>query len=762
MVTLKEVALDAGVSVATVSCCLSGKKPVKPETKLRILDSIEKLKYIPNTAARNLKLFSSKLVGVILTDIDNLYHTEIFKGISSFLQQNEYTVSVAFSNNSPDIECKKIEEFISQNVAGLIIITCQPQNQSFFQNRILNYEIPNVYVERNPSNLYVNFVGYHNYETTHYIATSLIEKGYEKIALVCGPTHFSSENECIRGYKDAFSEHSLDTNERYICSTDMSKEDSFKSVLKNLPLNSIQAIITTSKNIAYGTLEALALKNIKVPDDIQLITFSEESWTQSNKISGVFHSSRNPFELGCLASKLLLKNINSPVLFEPQTLIQEDEIIQQPLSIKPITKFHTKKAPAISTKKRIKALMVDLATSDAIRLLSESFTHQSGILIEYDFLPQNKILDKITNTTYHSQYDIFMYDIPWFHYLVQNSIVADISDLITGNSFQMQDIFQENLDNCLYENRYYGLPVLGGSQLMFYRKDLFENLEIIKSFNTKYQMPLAPPKTWTQFNGTSAFFTKSLNPNSPTEFGTSLAGISDEELAPEILVRLWAYGGVLWDAYNRPCLNTVANARAFNSILDTLRYTPCSPFETSITQTVEDFSNGKTAMLITYSEYAAQISKNLQNQIIGRIGCEILPGKRSVSVGWNMGVSPFTEKRESIYTFFQWLCRRDISFYITILGGQSPVNVPYHNLDLLRLYPWLSMTEKSFKYSKKRTEPYKQNTLIIPLNKIEKILCNVLRQVLNEGLSITDALENNQHLLKHLFSSYGYPRPYCK
>lgn len=764
MVTLKEVARDAGVSVATVSCCLSGKKSVKPETKLRILDSIEKLKYIPNIAARNLKLFSSKLIGVILTDIDNLYHTEIFKGISTYLQQEGYTVSVAFSNNSADIECQKIEEFISQNVAGLIIITCQPQNRNFFQNRILNYDIPNVFIERNPANLFVNFVGYHNYETTHYIASSLLEKGYENIALVCGPEHFSSENECIRGYKDAFFDHSLTAKENHICCTDMSKEDSFKSVLHSLPLDSLEAIITTSKNMAYGALEALSLKNINVPEDIQLITFSEESWTKSSKISGVLQSSRTPFDLGSLASKLLLKNIQSSALFEPQVLIQEDEIVRHPLNISSITKRVPTKTPGVLTTKKIRALMVDLNTAHSVQLLSESFSQQTGIEIEFDFLPQNKILDKIADTLGHPQnlYDIFMYDIPWLSYLVQNSFVADVSEFITSDSFQMDHIFQENIGNCIYDNKYYGLPLLGGSQLMFYRKDLFENLGIIKSFNNKYKMPLSPPKTWTQFNGTSEFFTRTFNPDSPTEFGTSMAGITDEELAPELLVRLWAYGGVLWDAYNRPCLNTAANARAFSSVLDTIKYTSRSPFKTSITQTVEDFSSGKTAMLITYSEYAAQISKSLQNQIIGRVGCEILPGKRSVSIGWNLGVNPFTAKHESIYEFFRWICRRDISFYMTILGGQSPVVAPYHNLDLLRLYPWLAMTEKSFKYTKKRNEPYKQNTLIIPLNKIEKILCNVLRQVLNENLSIPEALEENQQRMKQLFSSYGYPRPYCK
>ena len=71
MATLKDVAKDAGVSIATVSYCLTGSRQVKPETKARIMDSIEKLKYIPNASARSLKASSSHLIGVVLTDIDN-------------------------------------------------------------------------------------------------------------------------------------------------------------------------------------------------------------------------------------------------------------------------------------------------------------------------------------------------------------------------------------------------------------------------------------------------------------------------------------------------------------------------------------------------------------------------------------------------------------------------------------------------------------------------------------------------------------------
>ena len=142
MATLKDVAKDAGVSIATVSCCLSGTRYVKPETRMRIMDSIEKLKYIPNASARDLRSSSTNRIGVVLTDIDNAYHTEIFKGVSSYLQRRGYTINVAFSNNLPEIECEKIDDFVSQNVSGLVVITCQPQNTEFFCQQTEKFQYP--------------------------------------------------------------------------------------------------------------------------------------------------------------------------------------------------------------------------------------------------------------------------------------------------------------------------------------------------------------------------------------------------------------------------------------------------------------------------------------------------------------------------------------------------------------------------------------------------------------------------------------------
>lgn len=761
MATLKDVAKDAGVSIATVSCCLSGSRTVKPETRIRIMESIEKLKYIPNASARNLKSADSHRIGIVLTDIDNQYHSEIFKGASDYLQRHDYTINVAFSNRSPVTEQKIISEFISQNVSGLLLITSQPQNTDFFNSHIRSYSVPTVFMERRPENIDVSFVCFDNCKTVYFLTEQLLLMHYRRIALITGPDRFSSESDCIRGYQMAFQTYGIPMDASLIQTTDLSREDAFKMVLTNLDLDTVEAIITTSENIADGILEAISILGTQVPGDIQLLTLGIECWNQSAHKSGVIHTSRNAFTLGSQAAQLLVENIQSPALFEEKTIAFTDKIVHSGLRLPPApskTPFYLSKNLTLPP---LRILMADLAASRSVKLLSRAFTRQTKIPIQIDLSPQAGLLERIIQdmSKVEHNYDVYMYDVPWLPYLVQNNLVKDISDFVSQNPKLMNSVFPENHDNCRHEGRYYGIPIVGGSQILFYRKDLFEDTAILRDFQKQYQLSLRPPRTWTEFNGIARFFTREYNPDSPTRHGTSLAGVTDEELAPEILIRLWSYGGSIWDKYNRVSLNTPEIAKAFTSLLKTLDYVGRNPFETSISQTVDDFSQGKTAMLVTYSEYAPQISSSVSNNIIGRVGYEALPGRTPISIGWNLGLNPCTNRTEAAYEYFQWLCRSDISFYMTILDGQSSVMAPYNSHELLKLYPWMELTEKSFEYCRKRTGPYRPNSLIIPQNKLESILCGILKNVLKKNMSVSDALLTGQREMELLFKAYGYPKP---
>ncbi len=111
---------------------------------------------------------------------------------------------------------------------------------------------------------------------------------------------------------------------------------------------------------------------------------------------------------------------------------------------------------------------------------------------------------------------------------------------------------------------------------MFYRQDLFENRDIAKAFKNQYQFSFVPQDLDGIQRHRSVFHAE-IQSRFPNGIRNLLAGSMDEELAPELLIRLWSNGGKIWDKHFNVCLNTPENAKAFRTILDTLNYTPGSP-----------------------------------------------------------------------------------------------------------------------------------------------------------------------------------------
>ncbi|MFI3213682.1 MAG: extracellular solute-binding protein [Eubacteriales bacterium] len=759
MVTIKDVAKKAGVSTATVSCCLSNAKNVRPSTKEKVMTAIAELKYIPNTSARNLKSSTGNVIGMIFPHLDYAYYTELLKGLSDSLQQKGYIIHVAFSNNQPELECKKIEEFTSSNVSGLIIITCQPENTDFFQTRILDFAIPVVFMEHRPVGLNSNFIGYNNDKTIQYMTEKLLEKNYHKIALVSGNTRFSCEKDCQNGYRRAFFERGIKIDENLLIQTNMTKEDTFRSILQNPSLSTIEAVITTSENIRLGVLEAMHLHGKSLIKDVLLLSLGEEHWNLSCYPKDIIFSCRTPYSLGITTTELLLDNITNHNKSKQQNLLFTDEIVHKKISIPKKTNTSTPKINTLESPLRI--LMPDIATSHAIKILSPYFTKDTGIPVTVEILPQDLLLTEIrTDSNRHTnKYDIYAFDSPQLEYMVQHTFIANIHSFIKENSFINEAFFDQNMESCCYKNEYYGIPIIGGAQLLFYRKDYFEDVSIQSAYYEQFHKELQPPKDWAEFNQIARFFTKKYNSLSPTEYGTSLAGNIDEALAPELLLRIWNHGGQLWDVYTRASLNTPNNITAFKNICDTFKYTEQLPFFTSINRTVSDFATGQTAMLITYTEYANEISKHMPGNHMHQVGYQLIPGQISCNVGWNLGVHPDSLHTESALAYFKWISKKETSFYMTLLDGQSPVIDPYHSYELLKLYPWLELTEKSFQFTRKRNGPCRPNALVVPQNEIEHILCQVLKDILIQKMPIELALQARQKDMELLFQSYGYPKP---
>lgn len=753
MSSMKDVAKLANVSVATVSCALSGKKSVAPNTLKRIHAAIAELNYIPNLSARNLRNPISNDIGMVLTDIGNSYQADFMKGVMSVLQPAGYTLHVAYSENIPLNETERLNSLLGKNISGLLLFTCQPDNTPLFQNITENLKLPVVFVERMPLDLECNFVSFDNYLMISRITQRLIDLGRSRLSLVMGPDILSSEKECLDAFLHTADKNGIEIDSNLICQTQKSKEDAFRSTLFAYENSFPDAIITTSTELARGVCETLYIYEKKPNQDVLIVSLGEESWLHTDPSANFFTTSRSAIKEGECAASLLLQNIQSPVLFEKQTLLMQDKFNPETGIYLPNMLYRVISAQN-PDRPRLKILMVESVTSHAIRILSQNFSQKYGIDVQIEIQSVNQILNTIReeNDTGVCKHDIYMFDIPWLPNIATNGLLADISDLITSSHLETEHFLSENMENCQYDGRYYGVPVIGGTQLLLYRKDLFENPVVQNEFEKEYRVRLRPPVTWTEFNGICKFFTRAYNPKSPTAYGTAIGMSSREDLITYLFPYIWARGGEIFDRNDILQVSSPANALAIEDFLQTLQYTDGNYANTSLVNTVEQFRNGDIAMLIVFTLNLSL--QHIQKALGDTVGYALLPRKQSVLPGWNFGISNFTNQHTNIVKFFEWFCKKHISYYLTILTGESTAIAPYENRQIRAMYPWLPLAAKGLKYGHLRTTfAHKSKWHTIPQDKIEDAIAQCIYDVLDQQMDVRQALDEAERRLNVLHTS---------
>jgi len=129
----------------------------------------------------------------------------------------------------------------------------------------------------------------------------------------------------------------------------------------------------------------------------------------------------------------------------------------------------------------------------------------------------------------------------------------------------------------------------------------------------------------------------------------------------------------------------------------------------------------------------------------------MIPGKTPANVGWNLGINKNTRHAKLITEFFEWMCQKRISYYMTTLNGQSVVKYPYQNHELLKLYPWMSLEAEGQRCARDRVYPMRGKEGIVPPYEVENILYHLFRKMYNREISVSDALREGQKAFAELF-----------
>ena len=272
MARLEDVAKDSGFSRATVSRVINEETRVKPETVRKIKESMEKLGYKPNLAARALSSGRKNAVAVLLPDVTALYYSNLLRGITDVAQDVFYHTIVK-SIQKIDLAA----DLIDSNMVDGFIIRHSSYNEKIDRliKKIEKSQIPVIFIgrpfndSRSPSIIVDNVGGAR--KMGHYFAGN----NYRKILFITGRADNIDSNDRKYGFRMGLSERGYNLENLVEAEGDFSKEKAYQIATRYLKNGEYDAVFAANDNSAMGVLHYLNENGIKVPEDVSVAGFDD-------------------------------------------------------------------------------------------------------------------------------------------------------------------------------------------------------------------------------------------------------------------------------------------------------------------------------------------------------------------------------------------------------------------------------------------------------------------------------------------------------
>lgn len=270
----------------------------------------EKLGYEPNIMASALRKGQSKLIGIIVPYADRVFFSSAIRGIEEEVKKFGFNVIICQSYEKLENEIDDINALLSAQVAGILISISKETNKFDHLQKVLDKKKPLILFDRVTNKVNTCSVVIDDFQGAYASVTHLIENGYRNIAFFGGKRHLNIYVERYRGYKAAIEENGLIFNENLVLEISSDVEDGKLAMQKLMEQkDKPDAVFSSSDHSALGALQWLSKNNYRVPEDVGIVGFSNEPFTQylEPSLSSVDQKSR---QMGEMAAKVFLEQIS--------------------------------------------------------------------------------------------------------------------------------------------------------------------------------------------------------------------------------------------------------------------------------------------------------------------------------------------------------------------------------------------------------------------------------------------------------------------
>jgi DNA-binding LacI/PurR family transcriptional regulator len=275
-VTIRDVARQAGVSVATVSRYINRNAPVSAEVAERLDRVMTDLRYVPHAAARHLASRKTRVIGLLLNNLHNDFFVPLLNGVEAVVRQKEYNLIIAtYHGNSRNAMPPPIGP---HNTDGMLVFS-----DGLFDEDLANLNesgFPMVLVHRtSPNSLNIPSVTVENIEITHKLIEHLIQAhGKRRILFMRGPVHQEDSFRREVGYKSALAANGIPFDENLVLNGDFERDIAYhvlNDFLGNGKRVAFDAVFTGDDDAAIGVLRALHKHGYKIPEEVAVVGFDD-------------------------------------------------------------------------------------------------------------------------------------------------------------------------------------------------------------------------------------------------------------------------------------------------------------------------------------------------------------------------------------------------------------------------------------------------------------------------------------------------------
>ena len=301
MAGIRDVARLAGVSPSTVSRVMNGTEHVEEDKKQKVLAAIQETGFKPNELARALFKQSSKIIGVIVPNIENPFFNELAKAVEEEAYRNGYKILLCNSNNNTEKELLNIQMLGRMKADGVIIVTYSDETGL----ALADCQIPVVVLDRQLTDSgEIAYVESDHYKGGQMAMEHLITCGCKNIVCMRGPLNLSSGKRRYEGYQAACRENHI--QEQIIdCLYDYEAGlAAARELIRQYP--AVDGVIASNDMVAIASYKILSQAGYRIPEDVQIIGFDniKLSWLFTPELTTIIQSID---KMGTLAVQTIIR-----------------------------------------------------------------------------------------------------------------------------------------------------------------------------------------------------------------------------------------------------------------------------------------------------------------------------------------------------------------------------------------------------------------------------------------------------------------------